>query len=70
MEDIVNSKPNYQTIAKALIQASEKHSSGTLFTMSDINVLAKQLEEIFVIRWGPTKRANLDRVVEYVKGLK
>ena len=61
-------KPNYIEIAKALIVDAQKRGIDSHFDFSNMNVLAKQLEDLFVIRW--TKNSlKLNNVAEYVKKL-
>lgn len=61
-------KLNYIEIAKALIVDAQKRGIDSHFDFSNMNVLAKQLEDLFVIRW--TKNSlKLNNVAEYVKKL-
>jgi len=61
-------KLNYLDIAKALITDAQKKGIGTHFDFSNMTVLAKQLEDMFLIRWSKDNE-RLKNVAEYVKKL-
>jgi hypothetical protein len=57
----------YADIAKALINDSRDIKTSAQFDFSNKERLAKQLSEVFVIRWGKDPQATLKNVAEYVK---
>lgn len=57
----------YVEIAKALIQDAQKRGVDTHFDFSNMDKLAQQLEELFVIRWGKSDQTKLKNVAEYVQ---
>jgi hypothetical protein len=59
---------SYTEIAKALIQDSKKQSE-THFDFSNMDKLASQLEEMFVLRWGKKEQLTLKNVAEYVRSI-
>ena len=61
-------KFTYLDIAKTLIKDAKLSGRNTCFDFSNIDILAKQLEEILVIRWGKNS-CYLKNVAEYVKKL-
>jgi len=62
-------KITYPNIAKALINDSREVKTGAHFDFSSIENLSKQLENLFVIRWGKEQKNLLKNVAEYVKKL-
>jgi len=61
-------KLNYIEIAKALIVDAQKRGIDSHFDFSNMNVLARQLEDMFLIRWSKDNE-KLKNVAEYVKKL-
>lgn len=60
----------YVEIAKALIRgANNKSKIGNCFDFSNMDKLAKQLEEIFIIKNNKTSRITLKNVAQYLKEL-
>jgi len=55
-------------IAKALIIDAKKQSVESHFDFSNMERLADQLEELFILRWGK-QSIKLKNVAEYVKKL-
>lgn len=60
---------DYIDLAKALIKDARESNHSPHFDFSNMEILAKQLEDVFVIRWGKNQ-PNLKNVADYIKRLK
>ena len=59
----------YVDIAKALIRDAEKRGLAAHFDFSNMEKLAEQLEDLFVLRWGSEHKIKMKNVAEYVRKL-